>query len=47
MKQSKRWLNFPESFERNGNKALCITVVTGKFPRLEVKDGEHFPLPKV
>jgi hypothetical protein len=37
MKQSKRWLNFPESFERNGNKALCITVVTGKFPHLEVK----------
>lgn len=46
MKENKRWLNFPESFERKGTKALCITILTGKFPHLEVKD-EIFPLSKV
>jgi hypothetical protein len=40
-------VEFPESFERNGTKALCITMVTGKSLHLEVRDGEHFPLSKV
>jgi hypothetical protein len=40
-------LNFPGSFERNGTKDLCVTMVTGRFRQLEIKGGENFPLSKV